>query len=159
MCATHRSQIISSSLSISEIADSFLTSIAYLSIGAFQAQGVVGNNLAEYFVEVNGDAPVGIVRLKFCKVRNVADVIALTVFLNILPVQFPPCHLLYFAYGFKHRNAVFAAATEIVDLATTWVGGKLLNSTDHVAAVDVIAAVDAGVLQSLNQRIKQRNAK
>jgi len=25
------------------------------------------------------------------------------------------------------------------------------------AAVDVIAAVDAGVLQSLNQRIKQRN--
>jgi len=27
------------------------------------------------------------------------------------------------------------------------------------AAVDVIAAVDAGVLQSLNQRIKQRNAK
>jgi hypothetical protein len=27
------------------------------------------------------------------------------------------------------------------------------------AAVDVIVAVDAGVLQSLNQRIKQRNAK
>jgi len=27
------------------------------------------------------------------------------------------------------------------------------------AALDVIAAVDAGVLQSLNQRIKQRNAK
>jgi len=25
------------------------------------------------------------------------------------------------------------------------------------AAVDVVAAVDAGVLQSLNQRIKQRN--
>jgi len=25
------------------------------------------------------------------------------------------------------------------------------------AAVDVIAAVDAGVLQSLNQRVKQRN--
>jgi hypothetical protein len=25
------------------------------------------------------------------------------------------------------------------------------------AAIDVIAAVDAGVLQSLNQRIKQRN--
>jgi hypothetical protein len=27
------------------------------------------------------------------------------------------------------------------------------------AAMDVIAAVDAGVLQSLNQRIKQRSAK
>jgi hypothetical protein len=27
------------------------------------------------------------------------------------------------------------------------------------AAVDVIAAVDAGVLESLNQRIKQRNKK
>jgi len=26
------------------------------------------------------------------------------------------------------------------------------------AAIDVISAVDAGVLQSLNQRIKQRNA-
>jgi hypothetical protein len=32
-----------------------------------------------------------------------------------------------------------------------------LTEEELDAAIDVIAAVDAGVLQSLNQRVKQRN--
>jgi len=40
-------------------------------------------------------------------------------------------------------------------LADTRKAGMTEEELD--AAVDVIAAVDAGVLQSLNQRIKQRN--
>jgi hypothetical protein len=33
--------------------------------GALQALGVVGDDLAEDFVETNGDLPIGIVRLEF----------------------------------------------------------------------------------------------
>jgi hypothetical protein len=49
-------------------------------------------------------------------------------------------------------------------LCNPWVDRRLadarkvgLTEEELDAAVDVVAAVDAGVLQSLNQRIKQRN--
>src|SRR5580704_4130757 len=106
---------------------------------ALQALGVVGDKLAEDFVEADGDVPGGIVRLELGKVRDVADVIALAVFLGVLPVQFIPRHLLNFAYSLEHRNAVFSAAAEIVDLPTTRFGGKLFNGTDHIVAVNVVA--------------------
>ena len=49
------------------------------------ALSMVGNELAKNLVEADRDFPVGIVRLEFGKVRDVADVIALAVFLHIFP--------------------------------------------------------------------------
>ena len=97
-----------------------------------------GDDLAKDFVEPNSDFPVGIVRLELGKICDVTDVIALAIFLHVISVQLLPCHLLDFAYGFEHRNTVFAAATKIVHLAAMWIRGKLFNGTDHIIAVDVV---------------------
>ena len=99
---------------------------------------MVGNDLAQDFVEANSDLPVRIMRLELGKVRDVADVIALAVFPNVSPVQFVSCHLLNFENDLEHRYANFSAPAEIVDLPTTRFGEKLLNGADHIVAVNVV---------------------
>ena len=89
-----RNNVISSFLSVSEV-PCLLTYVNRLpGVGSLQALGVVGDDLAEDFIEANGDFPVGIVRLELGKIRDVADVIALAVFPNVPPVQLLPGHLL-----------------------------------------------------------------
>ena len=100
---------------------------------------MIGDDLAEDFVEADGDFPFGIVRLEFGKVRNVADVVALAVLIHVLPVQLFPGHLLDFADGFEHRNAVLAAAAEVVDLAGARIGGEFLNRAHHIVAMNIVA--------------------
>jgi hypothetical protein len=55
-----------------------------LSTGTTQALGVVSDNLVTDFVEADCDVPVGIVRFELPQVRNVADVVADAVLMNIM---------------------------------------------------------------------------
>ena len=74
---------------------------------------MVDNDLAKDFVEADGDGPVGIVRAEFGEIRNVADVVALAVFIDVVPVHSLAGHLFNFRDGFEHGNAVRAASTRL----------------------------------------------
>src|SRR5262252_1040601 len=86
--------------------------------------------------------------LEFSQVRDVANVISLSRFLNITPRQFLAAHLLDALDGFQHRNAVLASAAEVVDLAGPRIRGKFLDCPNHVVAVDVVAHLFAFVAKN-----------
>src|SRR5208283_3433704 len=96
-------------------------------LGFFCSGGLTGDDLAEDFVEGDGDTPVGIVGLELGEVGDVADVIADAVLIHILPVHFLAGHFCDLGDGFEDGNAVFAAAAEVVDLAGARIGGKLFD--------------------------------
>src|SRR5260370_6624100 len=102
------------------------------------ALGMVDNDLAKDCVEGDGDGPVGIVRAEFGEIRNVADVVALAVFIDVVPVQFFASHLFNFSDGFQHGNAVFAASTKVIDFARPRVRRKLFYSANYVVTVDIV---------------------
>src|SRR6266849_7245351 len=77
-------------------------------------------------------------RLEFREVGDVTDVVALAVFLDVLPIHFFPGQLLDLRDGFEHRDAVFPAAPQIIDLAGPRRRRERLNLTHHVVAVDVV---------------------
>ena len=70
-----------------------------------------GNNLLKNRVQIPSDSPIGIMRLEFTQVRDVADVIALARFVDILPIQLLPGYFSDFRDCFKHGNAVRTSAT------------------------------------------------
>ena len=55
-------------------------------VGALQALGMIGDDLAEDLIEANSDFPFGIVRLELGKIGDVADVVALAVLFDVLPI-------------------------------------------------------------------------
>src|SRR5208283_757942 len=108
-------------------------------LGFFCSGGLTGDDLAEDFVEGDGDTPVGIVGLELGEVGDVADVIADAVLIYIFPIKFFAGHLLDFGDGFKNGNTVFAAPAEVVDLAGAGIGSELLDGPDDIVTVDVVA--------------------
>ena len=61
---------------------------------------MVSDNLVKDFVEADCDVPVGIVRLELPQVRNVADVVADAVLIDICPAHLLAGDLLNLGDGF-----------------------------------------------------------
>ncbi len=78
-------------------------------------------------------------RAEFGEIRNVADVVALAVFIDVVPVQFFAGHLFNFSDGFEHGNAVRAASAKVIDFARPRVHGKLFYSANYVVTVNIVA--------------------
>jgi len=97
------------------------------------------DNLFQDRVQSFRDLPFRIVAPKFPEIRDVANVIALARFLDVAPIQLPPGHLFNPPDGFQYGDAVFAAPTQIVNLAGPWTGGKLLDRAHYVVAVNIVA--------------------
>ena len=104
-----------------------------------KALGVVGDDLAENFVEADGDGPVGIVGIEFGEIGDVADVIAFAILIDILPIELFAADLLDFGDGFQHGDTVLAPAAHVVDLTGSGIGGKFFDGANDVVAVDVVA--------------------
>src|SRR5229473_2829644 len=98
-----------------------------------------GDDFFESGVEGFGERPTGIVGLEFAEVGNVADVIAFAIFVDVSPGEFFSSQLLDFGNSFEHGDAVFAAASHVVDLAGAGVGGEGLDGANDVVAVNVVA--------------------
>lgn len=98
-----------------------------------------GDDFLEDVIERTGDAPVRIVGTEFRKIRDVADVIALAVFVHVLPIEFLPGHLMEAIDGFDHGDAVFAAAAHVVDLAGAGIFGESFHGRDDIVAMDIVA--------------------
>src|SRR6266567_3974947 len=98
-----------------------------------------GDNFLKDRVQVVRNFPVRIVRLKFAQIGDIADVIAFAGFFHIFPGELFAGHILNFGYGFKHRNAVSAPATEVINFAWTRARCKFLNCAYNVMAVNVVA--------------------
>src|SRR3990172_1747285 len=81
------------------------------------------------------------------KVGDVADVVAFARLLDVPPRDLVPGKLLDSSHRLKNRNAVAAPATEIIDLAGTRLARKLLDGTDDVETVDVVAHLFAFVAE------------
>src|SRR6266481_5412149 len=96
-------------------------------------------NVFQDDVERAADTPIWIMRAELRQVGDVADVIALAVLLDILPVQFFSIHLLNFGNSFKHRDAVLTAPAEVVDLAATRIGSEFLHGTYDIVTMNIIA--------------------
>ena len=104
-----------------------------------QPVGMIVDDLAEDFVESDGDLPIGIVGLEFREVGDVADVVALAVLVHVLPVQLLAGHLFDFGDGFKHGNTVFAAAAHVVNLSAARIGREFFDGANHIVAMNIIA--------------------
>jgi len=101
--------------------------------------GVVGDDLAENFVEADGDGPVGIVGFEFGEIGDVTDVVAFAILVDILPIELFAGNLLDFGDGFEHGDAVLSPTTHVVDLAGPRISGKFFDGADDVVAVNVVA--------------------
>ena len=104
-----------------------------------QALSVVGDDLAENFVQADGDFPIRVVGLEFAEIGDVADVVALAIFLAILPIHFFAGHAFEFGNGFEHGDAVFSTAAEVVDLAAVRIRCELLDGSDDIVTMNVVA--------------------
>ena len=100
---------------------------------------MVDNDLAKDFVEADGDGPVGIVRAEFGEIRNVADVVALAIFIDVIPVHFLAGHLFNFGDGFQHGNAVLTASTKVIDFARPRMRRKVFYRANYIVTVNIVA--------------------
>src|SRR5258708_5698594 len=116
-----------------------LNPLRSLRVPCGQSVALIVNDLAKDFVEAYGDRPVGIVRAEFGEIRNVADVVALAVFIDVVPVQFLAGHLFNFGDGFEHGNAVRAASTKVIDFARSRIRRKLFYSANYIMTVNIVA--------------------
>ena len=115
------------------------------------------DDFLENRVQPARNSPVGIIFLEFSQVRDIADVIALSRFVHILPRQFLSAHLLDALDGFQHRDAVFASAAEVINLAGPRIRRKLFDRAHHVIAVDVVAHLLALVAKNRVRAAAQSN--
>ena len=81
------------------------------------------------------------------EIRDVADVIALAVFVHVMPIEFAAGELLDARDGFEHGDAVLAAAAHVVDLAGAGIDGEFLDGADNIVAVNVVAHLLAFVAE------------
>ena len=107
----------------------------YLSFGLGH---LCGDHLFQNNVEAAGDAPVGIIGAQLTQVADVANVITHPVLFAIYPVEIAPGQLLDQVNGFQNGDAVGAPAAQVVDLAGTGIGGKLLHGAYDVVAVNIV---------------------
>ena len=107
-----------------------------------------GNNLFQNSIERASNTPIWIVRAEFGQVRDVTDVVALAVLVDILPVHLLATHPLEFGDGFEHGNAVLAAAAEVVDLSAARTCRKFLDRTHYVVAMNIVADLLALVAEN-----------
>src|SRR5215470_5961432 len=103
-----------------------------------QALSMVSNDLAENFVQADGDFPIRVVGLEFAQIGDVANVVTLAVFLDILPIHFLAGQAFQFGNGFEHGDAVCPATAEVVDLAATRIRGELLDGSDDIVTMNVV---------------------
>ena len=76
---------------------------------------------------------------EFAEIGDVADVIAFAIFIHVSPIEFFPGELLDFGNGFEHGDAIFAAATHVVDLAGAGIRGEGFDGSYYIVAVNVVA--------------------
>src|SRR6267143_1992262 len=79
--------------------------------GLRQLRALRRDDLFEDRLQAARDFPIGIVALKFSKIRDIANVVTLARFVDVAPVQLPSSHLLNPLDSFQYRNAVLTAAT------------------------------------------------
>src|SRR5208337_203691 len=107
--------------------------------GSHLQSALCGNNFFQNSIQRAGNAPIGVMRAELGQVRDVADVVALAVLVDILPIHWFAGHLPDFGDTFEHGDAVFSTAAEVVDLATARAGRKHFDRTDDIMAMYVIA--------------------
>src|SRR5437867_562446 len=95
--------------------------------------------LREDIVQRLRDVPLGIVRPHFGQIADVADVITLAVPIDVLPL-----HELTADGGdalerLEDRDAVPAAAAEVIDFSYTWAGKEGVDESSDVQRVNVVA--------------------
>src|SRR5688500_5770788 len=86
-----------------------------------------------------GDAPAGVVGAELGHVADVADVVALSVLVDVAPLDLLAGEAFGGVHGLEHAARVWAAAAEVVDLAGAGGLGECLEGADDVEAVDVVA--------------------
>jgi len=99
---------------------------------------MVDNDLAEDFIRADGEGPTGIVGVEFGAIGNIADMVALAVFVDVFPVELFAGHLFNFGDGFQHGNAVLAASTEVIDFARPRMCRKVFYRANYIVTVNIV---------------------
>src|SRR5262249_36786110 len=95
--------------------------------------------LVEDVVERAREVPAGVVGFQPAQVTDVADVIADAVLVDVLERQLLPDPLLELGHRFEHRDAVVAAAAEVVDRRDARILVEGQECRADVVGVDVVA--------------------
>src|SRR5882762_8494769 len=87
-----------------------------------------GDYLLQNSIQATRNPPTRVVGLELSQIRDVADVIALSCFFHVMPIQLASRELLDSVNGFQHRDAIAAPSAQVVDLSRPGVRGEFLNS-------------------------------
>jgi hypothetical protein len=96
-------------------------------------------DFAEYFVKRLSNAPIQIVATHFAQVANIADVVAFTIVLHILPLHLLSTEDGEAVEGFENGNAIATPTANIVNLPATWILIKCMNEAGHIIGVDIVS--------------------
>src|SRR5579862_7218871 len=107
-----------------------------------------GDQFLKNTCQIMRDLPAGIMRFQFFQIGDVADVISLSRLIAMLVNNLAPGDLFDSGNGLDNRDAVFASASQVVDLAWARVPHEFLRRADRVMTVDVVANLFAPISEN-----------